>query len=177
MSVAERERISWLQAEPERVELERAAMAACPDMGWTQPLTWPNGRTGAGWEGLAPAWGGGRAEPPGVERLLHGRRLRLRVLYPEGFPMVPPDLYPLDPEVPAERRTQHRWHVNGDGSLCLMRSAEDWQPSDTAADLVLKACGWFIEYLLVDGGDLERMTESGIYASDELDALLAAKFA
>ena len=44
--------------------------------------------------------------------------------------MVAPDLYPLDPDVPIERRTQHRWHVNGDGSLCLMQAADDWQPEN-----------------------------------------------
>jgi hypothetical protein len=121
-------------------------------------------------------WGGERPQPRGVEALLAGRRLRLRVLYPEGFPMIPPDAYPVEPVVPMERRTQHRWHMNGDGSLCLLRGAEDWDPTATAADLVLKASGWFIEYLLVEDGDLEQMTEVGIGSSDEIDALLAAKF-
>lgn len=87
--------------------------------------------------------------------------------------MVPPDLYPLDPDVPAHRRTMNRWHVNGDGSLCLMQAADDWQPTDTAADLVAKASGWFIEYLLVDGGDLDAMTQRGVYLNTEIDALLA----
>jgi hypothetical protein len=91
-------------------------------------------------------------------------------------PTVAPDLYPIDPEVPIDRRTQHKWHVNGDGSLCLMQAADVWQPENTAADLVRKAAGWYIEYLLVDGGDLDHMTERGIYISDEIDALLEAKF-
>ena len=50
----------------------------------------------------------------------------------------------------------HTWHVNGDGSLCLMQAADDWQPEDTAADLVRKACGWFVEYLLVEAGRPRR---------------------
>jgi hypothetical protein len=171
-------RVSWIDAEAARVRHEQAEMDKwAPDMQWRTDLAWPLGRVGAGWEGHAPAWGGDRSEPAGVANLLTGRRLRLRVMCPEAFPMVAPDLYPLDPEVPIVRRTQHKWHVNGDGSLCLMQVADDWQPENTAADLVRKAAGWFIEYLLVEGGDLDRMTERGIYASDELDALLAAKFA
>jgi len=132
---------------------------------------------GVGWEGLAPAWGAERGEPTGVKGLLAGRRLRLRVIYPEAFPMVPVDLYPVKPEVPVGRRTLHRWHINGDGSLCMMQAAEDWQPGDTSADLVCKASGWFIEYLLVDGGEMDAMTTRGIYVSQDIDALLAAKFA
>jgi hypothetical protein len=174
--LAERPSISWLDAEPVRHTVECDAMAACPDMRWRDEICWPNGRTGAGWEGLAPAWGGERPQPPGIDQLLDGRRLRLRVIYPEGFPMVPPDLYPVEPSVPMERRTLHRWHLNGDGSLCLMQSAEDWRPTNTAVDLVLKASGWFIEYLLVENSDLEHMTDRGVGSSDEIDALLAAKF-
>lgn len=174
---AERPRTSWLEAEPARAAVERAAMAVCPDMRWMDELDWPDGRTGAGWEGLALAWGGDRQRPPGVDRLLDNRRLRLRAIYPEGFPMVPPGLFPIDPSVPMERRTLHRWHMNGDGSICLMQAAEDWQATDTAAELVLKASGWFIEYLLVENGDLAHMTERGVGSSGEIDALLAAKFA
>jgi hypothetical protein len=170
-------RLSWIAAEAARVQHEQAEMQRwAPDMGWRTDLTWPDGRTGAGWEGLVPAWGADRPEPLGVSNLLHGRRLRLKVVCPEAFPMVAPDLYPLDPAVPIDRRTQHRWHVNGDGSLCLMQAADFWQPENTAADLVRKAAGWHIEYLLVDDGDLHQMTERGVYIDDELDALLAAKF-
>lgn len=170
-------RISWIDAEAPRVQLERAEMQRwAPDMQWRTDLTWPDGRVGAGWEGLAPAWGADRPEPAGVANLLHGERLRLKIICPEAFPMVPPDLYPIDPKVPIERRTQHEWHVNGDGSLCLMQAADDWQPENMAVELVRKAAGWYIEYRLVDGNDLDRMTERGIYVSEEIDALLAAKF-
>lgn len=175
---AELPRISWIEAEAARAQREQAAMQRwAPEMQWRTDLTWADGRIGAGWEGLAPAWGADRSEPQGTANLLAGRRLRLKVICPEAFPMVAPDLYPLNPDVPIERRTQHRWHVNGDGSLCLMQAADDWQPENHAADLVRKAAGWFIEYLLVEAGDLDQMTERGIYVSDELDALLAARYA
>jgi hypothetical protein len=171
-------RVSWIAAESARVEYEQAEMRKwAPDMQWRTDLVWADGRIGAGWEGLAPPWGSDRPEPAGVAGLLDDRRLRLKVICPEAFPMVAPDLYPLVPDVPIERRTQHKWHVNGDGSLCLMQAADDWQPENTAVDLVRKAAGWYIEYLLVDGGDLDRMTERGIYVSDEIDALLAARYA
>jgi hypothetical protein len=170
-------RVRWVDAEPQVAAREREAMSKrCQDMLWSDSLEWPQGRVGVGWEGLAPAWGANRTQPPGVEGLLAGRRLLLRAIYPEAFPMVPPDLYPIDPEVPRDRRTQNRWHVNGDGSLCTVQAAEDWQPTDTAADLVRKASCWFIEYLLVDAGELDRMTERGIFTDTTLDALLAAKY-
>lgn len=174
----DRPRISWVDAEAARLAQEREAMAThCPGMAWRGELEWPRGRRGVGWVGLAPGWGADRPRPDGVEQLLAGRQLRLRVIYPEGFPMVPPDLYPLDPDVPLDRRTQNRWHVNGDGSLCTVQAADDWQPEYTAADLVRKASCWFVEYLLVDGGDLDAMTQRGIYVGTDLDAMLAAKFA
>ena len=72
-----------------------------------------------------------------------------------------------------DRRTQNRWHVNGDGSLCTVQAAEDWQPRHTAADLVRKASCWLVEYLLVDAGDLDAMTKRGIYSDESVDALLA----
>jgi hypothetical protein len=88
--------------------------------------------------------------------------------------MVEPILIPLHPEVPLDRRTMHDWHVNGDGSLCLSQRATDWQPGDTAADLVLKAAGWFIEYRLIEEGSREAMTERGIVNDDGLDYLIEA---
>lgn len=170
-------RVSWVEAEAERLKHEQEVMRAqCPDMEWASDLSWPSGRQGVGWIGLAPTWSPERDPPPGLDKLLDGHRLRLRALYPEAFPMVAPDLYPDEPHVPLERRTMHKWHVNGDGSLCLMQAADDWQPEDTAADLVCKASGWFIEYLLVDAGHREAMTERGIYLDTHLDELIAAEY-
>jgi hypothetical protein len=69
-------------------------------------------------------------------------------------------------------RTQQDWHVNGDGSLCLLQEAQDWSPTGTAADLVVKAAGWFLEYLLMEQGRIPAMTTNGIATDDSLDALL-----
>lgn len=163
----ERPRQTWLEAEPERAAREREAMAGlAPEMEW---LDEPAG----GWEGLAPAWPIARPEPGGLQRLLQGRQLHLRVEYTQGYPMVEPRLMPLEPDVPLERRILHSWHVKGDGSLCLLQTASQWTGRDTAADLVVKASGWFIEYLLFDAGAITTMTERGLHADHSLDALLA----
>ena len=165
---------SWADAEPEVVQRERAAMAAwAPDMNWRDDLEWRDGRRALGWVGSAPPWGGDRDMPAGTEELLDDRRLEIAAIYPEAFPAVPAEIFPRDPEVPLSRRTLSTWHLNGDGSLCLMQAADDWNLSDTAADLVRKASGWFIEYLLLDGGRIERMTERGIFADTSLDPAIA----
>jgi hypothetical protein len=165
--------VSWTEAEPGLVERERAAMAEhAPDMTWSDDLVWRHGRRAVGWHGRAPVWGGEREMPSGVDELLAERRLELRVVYLEAFPAVPPVLDPITPEVPIERRTLNAWHVNGDGTLCMMQAAYDWDPSETAAALVRKASGWFIEYLLADAGDIERMTQQGVLVDTSLDQIL-----
>ncbi len=167
-------RISWVDAESGRVEREREAMAAvAPELRWRHGLRQGHRDDLFGWEGEVPAWAGDRPKPAGVDELLGGDRLRLQVIYGEAFPMVAPVLTPVDPEIPLERRTQHDWHVNGDGSLCLLQTAGDWQPEATAAELVAKGSGWFVEYKLMLAGRIERMTLHGLLVSDELDALLA----
>ena len=159
-------RESWLDAEPARAERERAEMQrVAPEMVW---LEVPAG----GWEGFAPRWPFPRAAPDGLESLLEGRQLRLAVHYSEGFPMVEPNLFPLEPDPPRDRRILHSWHLMGDGSLCLLQTADLWTGRDSAADLVVKASGWFIEYRLMERGVLERMTESGIYSDSTLDSLV-----
>jgi hypothetical protein len=158
-------RQSWLDAEPDRLRQEREEMGrVAPEMEWLEDD--PAG----GWEGLAPVWPFERPAPRGLDELLGRLRLRLRVVYAQGYPMVEPKVFPLDPDPPRDRRILHSWHLNGDGSLCLLQNAADWTGRDTAADLVAKASGWFIEYLLMERGLIETMTESGIHSDDSLDA-------
>src|SRR3954470_8691224 len=96
-------RIDWREAEPWVLEHERGDMAErAPDMVWSDEP--PAG----GWTGLAPPWPNGLPSPPGLDRLLNGRRLCLAVHYTQGFPMAPPDVAPLDPLPPVERRADHR---------------------------------------------------------------------
>jgi hypothetical protein len=160
-------RQSWLEAEPERAQRESDEMTrVAPDMAWLDDD--PAG----GWEGLAPIWPFERSKPAGLDNLLEGQRLRLRVFYSQGFPMVQPLLVPLDPDPPRDRRILHSWHLNGDGSLCLLQTAYAWDGRETAADLVVKASGWFIEYLLREREAIEAMTENGISADTSLDRVI-----
>lgn len=163
------ERIDWRDAEPYALEREHAAMLErAPDMQWSERL--PAG----GWEGRAPAWPAGCDAPVGLDRLLGEQRLGLSVQYTQGFPMAAPDVFPTDPIPPASRRADHSWHLNGNGSLCLLFSSADWPEGATAAELVEKASGWFVEYLAREAGLIERMSESGpVKGNLELEAALA----
>lgn len=164
---AELHRLRWFDAEPARLAAEQAAMAAvAPELAWSD--TTPGG----GWEGLAPVWPFPRPRPGGLDGFLAGRRLRLRVACSQAHPMAAPKLWPLDPEPEIAQRTVHDWHVNGDGSLCLLRTAAAWTGAELAAELVVKAAGWFLEFLLMQAGVIRAMTTGGIVNSDELDELL-----
>jgi hypothetical protein len=159
------ERVDWTAAEPSRFAAElQAVAAAAPDLAWDE---------GAGaWIGEAPEWPFSRPRPAGLEEFLGGRRLLLRVEYSQAFPMVAPRVVPLRPEPDPMVRTQHDWHVNGDGSLCLLQRASDWEGIGTAAELVVKASAWFLEYLLMEAGRIEHMSEAGLVNDDSLDHLL-----
>jgi hypothetical protein len=161
-------RISWLEAEPGLVRREREAMRRV-----APALAWRGDVPGGGWFGPVPVWAPARPAPEGLDRLLAGRRLQVAIAYGEAFPMVAPRLYPLAPEPHVIARTQQRWHIEGDGALCLMQEATDWDPRDTAADLIPKASAWFVEYLLVSEGRIPQMTERGIAVDDSLDPIIA----
>lgn len=154
-------RISWLDAEPRRLALEREAMPpVAPGLSWLDA---------GGWEGLLPVWPFTRPQPDGLDDFLGGRRFRVGVEYLESFPMTAPRFLPLDPDPPVGVRSMAQWHVNPDGSLCLLQSAAAWDPMCTAAELVPKAAGWFLEYLLTSDDAIEAMTESGIANDASLD--------
>jgi hypothetical protein len=56
-----------------------------------------------------------------------------------------------------------------------VQTAQDWRPGDdTAADLVRKASGWFIEYLLMEDEKIEAMTIHGIFEDTSLDELIGS---
>jgi len=162
--------ISWYEAQPWVLERERHAMAEiAPDMAWV------NIGTVGGWEGMVPTWPFERAAPePGLSRLLDGSRLTVRIEYRQAHPAVAPMVYPRAPVPPREHRLNHSWHLNGDGTLCLLGSTAHWRPSDTAAEVVIKASGWYIEYLLKRRGLIPAMSENGLYVDSSYDAIIAA---
>ena len=159
------ERVPWPTAEPTRYSAELEAMAqVAPGLAWNE--------VALAWTGELPPWPFARPAPPTLEQFLAGRRFLARVQYSQGFPMVAPRIVPVDPQPDPIVRTRHDWHVNGDGTLCLFRQASDWDGDGTAAELVVKAAGWFLEYLLMEAGRIEEMTEAGVVNDDRLDHLL-----
>lgn len=164
----EREPISWLEAEPRRVIVEQEAMGdRAPQMVWYCPGE--NGLQSGGFEGEGPEWPIDRSRPKKLHELTDGKRLRLRVEFPQGFPAQPPHLVPLDPEPKIEERLDEAVHINSDGSLCMIRHPSQWQTTDLAVDLVEKASGWFIEYLAIHRGLITKMSRSGLFVSTDLD--------
>jgi len=157
---------TWWSDEPALLRREQEAMAhTAPELTWSED--------GAGtWTGLVPAWPFDRAAPPGLEAFMAGRRLHAQLSYGHAFPMSPPTVWPVDPEPSIEQRTLHAWHVNGDGSLCLMETAAAWTGRDPAAELVIKAAGWFIEFLLMSDGLITRMTSIGLSGDTSLDEVI-----
>ena len=162
--------MGWLEAEPAQVAVEKASMAEiAPELNWIEDeLT-------GGWRGVVPIWPFERPMPRGLEAFLAGRRLTVEVQYLQAHPMVEPKVWPLDPQPDPMHRSRHDWHVNGDGSLCMLQTASDWDGTGTAADLIVKAAGWFIEYLLMEGALIEKMTINGIAVDDSLDHLLVSE--
>jgi hypothetical protein len=162
-------RIPWTEAEQTTLQCELEAMGRiAPELEWRE-------HDGVfGWVGVAPMWPFERDPPPQLEEFLNGRRFEIVVEYSAAHPMVDPKIWPVDPDPEHLVRTLHRWHVNGDGSLCLLQAADDWDARATAAELVLKASGWFLEYLLMEADAIDSMTEAGIVNDPALDHLFVA---
>lgn len=130
--------------------------------------------TGTHWAGTLPLWPMERPEPLSLRNYVGSRRFNVEVHYYDSFPMIAPRFVPTDPEPPLSVRTMSRWHVLGDGALCLFQNFTDWDPHCTAADLIPKAAGWFLEYLLLEDGHIDAMTDTGIASSPRLDGLFSA---
>lgn len=135
-------------------------------------LTW--GPTGSGvLTGRLPRWPLGRPAPEGLDDLLGGDGLAVEVVLGHAFPMVLPAVRPVEPEVPWDRWTQHRWHVNGNGTLCLLQSAQAWDPQTPLSDVLRKSAAWYVEYRLIESGVIDAMSTNGIVSDDSYDHLVA----
>lgn len=159
--------ITWWKAEPTRLARDqREIEARFPDLALTLE--------GQGhWLGVLPMWPFERPEPPGLSDLLQGKGLKIQLSYSAAYPIVSPYVAPLGPEPLFEELTQTRWHVLGNGALCLFQTQADWDPNCTVIDLLLKAAGWHIEYRLLKAGVRTDMTMAGIVYDDGLDAVIA----
>jgi len=133
-----------------------------------------DGGAGLGWQGVLPVWPFARPAPAQFRPDVRGLSLQLAFL--ESYPMSMPRVIPLQPEPQFIERTQHRWHVNGDGSLCLVQEQRTWTGRESIRDLLLKAAGWRLEYDLVRVGVYPSMSESGIVTDDSRDEAIVAYF-
>lgn len=161
------DRYEWWRQEPGRLDTDQRQLhTRFPGLTWS---TEDNGQ----WSGELPIWPFDRDPPEGLDVLLGGRGLQVLVRCGQGYPAAPPRVVPLDPEPEIVERTQHRWHVNGDGTLCLFQSEAVWSTRATLVEVLLKAAGWRIEYALMKAGLIETMTTNGIVTDTALDDVIA----
>jgi hypothetical protein len=159
--------VRWYEAHPERWQREIEAMSdVAPELTWCEEL---EGTTGGGWVGTAPKWPFAREGPPDLDTFLDGGVFQLEIRCSAAHPAAAPAFHPIDPVPDLFVRTYQAWHVMGDGSLCLLQNTLDWTGRELAAELVIKAAGWYLEYLLLRAEKIEAMTVAGIATDDQLD--------
>ncbi|WP_306357928.1 MULTISPECIES: hypothetical protein [unclassified Nocardia] len=157
----------WWVHEPRRLAADRNEIRRrFPALVWTS-------RDSGEWEGELPLWPFDRSRPPGLDNLLRGQGLRVLVQCGQAYPVVAPKLFALEPEPALHQRLLHRWHVNSDGSLCLLADPTRWTNRMSLGDLLQKAAGWRIEYELMVAGAVESMTANGIVSDDAIDHLIS----
>jgi hypothetical protein len=156
----------WFDAEPGLASREKQQVQSIfPE------LVWSDSDAGS-WTGAIPSWPFERKSPGDVATLIEGNQFRIRVQYTHGFPAAPPSIIPLSSVPPSELRSFPNFPVLGDGSLCLLRDAQQWTTESNTTDLILKAAGWCLEYALLRHDKIKRMSESGIVVNDEFDDLI-----
>lgn len=166
----------WHAVDPVRLEREVAAMAdMATDLDWNARLSRPEHDDGGGWSGVLPVWPFSRSAPAELDAFLDGERLEVVVLCLQAHPAVKPRVYPIEPQPDPRVRGFNDWHVAPDGSLCLSQRAYDWDGAEFTAELIPKAAGWFLEFLLLSRGHISEMTEVGIVEDDSLDHLITAQ--
>lgn len=158
--------VPWWQAEPARLARDRREVsAAFPSLIFCE-----DGQ--AGWSGRLPMWPFERPEPPRLDGLAPGG-VEIVLAYGAAYPIVSPLIFPRDPEPLPLELTQTRWHVLGNGALCLFQTQADWDPASSVVDLLRRAAGWRVEYALLKAGVRDDMSLSGIVNDDGLDHLVA----
>jgi hypothetical protein len=134
-------------------------------------LTWVSHGAG-GWVGRLPVWPFERPAPPGLDVITSGTGLDMELHYGHAYPAAAPSILPRDPQPDFEARTHHRWHVLGDGCLCLLAQPAQWTGRESVVELLLKAAGWRVEYALMVSGAIKSMSLNGIVADPLLDELI-----
>jgi hypothetical protein len=161
----------WSDWDPARLERDRAEIESfAPNLEFFEPRSagFPYG----GYRGRLPLWPFDRPIPEGLTELL-AEAIEVVLLFSSAHPMIPPVIIPIDPEPQMEEESLTRWHVLPGGALCLLQSEGLWIPEASVVDLLLKACGWHVEYALVRHGALEEMTVAGVVSDGSQDHLVA----
>jgi len=85
---------------------------------------------------------------------------KIRVEYPETFPVDYPDVYILSPDLPADHvgHVWHRWPTSG--TICYVKPKE-WQLGTTADEVISKCEDWYFNYIAVLSGLIQEMPEIG----------------
>lgn len=158
--------VTWRDRDSQRYRRDLSEVGETfPTLVWTDTA-------GGGWDGALPLWPFDRPAPDSLADVTGPDGLRMELRYPQAYPMVAPAIRPLEPEPELREWTIHGWHVNGDGTLCLLRSTALWDPRSSVVDLLLKAAGWRIEYALMKAGAIEAMTANGIVSNTIFDELI-----
>lgn len=162
-------RVPWWHAEPSRLARDKEDVCRlAPELSFEA-----DGDGDGFWRGVLARWPFHRDEPIGLDELIGPSGLEAVIAYPSAYPMIPPFVLPLNPVPLFEEWTLRKWHVLGDGSLCLFQTFAGWDPAASINEILLKAAGWRIEYALVKAGALHVMSERGIATDSSLDALIA----
>lgn len=93
--------------------------------------------------------------PEGVEAV----PLKVRLIYPNGFPIISPKVYPLEPELPKEM-WGHKWHKWEDGNLCYLQP-KLWNVQYTTVDVVDKIEIWYFNFLALLFKLIDKMPDEG----------------
>ena len=165
--------VLWHEAETDRLardieEISRFAPGLEFEPGPGNGLVSHHGR----WHGRLPVWPMERPEPHGLSTVVP-TGLTVEVWYSAAYPMLPPAIYPLDPQPLLLERSQHDWHVAPDGSLCLLQTLASWDPRWSIVELLRRACGWRIEYVLMKAHLVESMTLWSIVDDASRDHLIS----
>ncbi|MGG7507536.1 hypothetical protein [Plantibacter sp. YIM 135249] len=161
----------WPDWDPRRLARDLAEVREfAPELEYLPPTE--DGLRNGGWRGLLPLWPFARPEPEAVRDVI-GAPLQVVVVYSSAHPVIAPDVYAVDPEPGLLEESNAAWHVAPGGALCLLQSEGGWIPEASVVDLLLKACGWHLEYALMQARAITRMTVNGIVTDASLDAMFA----
>lgn len=86
--------------------------------------------------------------------------LKVRIVYPEGYPAVAPYVEPIEPHIP-EAFCGHEWHRWYDGEICYLKPIY-WIINYEVVDVISKVEIWYYNYLAYKNNLIDKMPDVGI---------------